>query len=107
MYAQFGGLVNQADRTASFTLFFPDATGAPSQCEGGRLPRVRVPEDDPWQDLISGAMVTPENGWLRSTVGSNWGGDRLSAGLIRGPVDRQRSSALNGNAPRPQSRVPE
>jgi hypothetical protein len=72
-YAQFGGLVNQADRTVSFKLFFPDATSAPSQCEGGALPRVRVPENAPWQDLINGAMVTPENGWLRSTVGSNWG----------------------------------
>ena len=33
----------------------------------------RVPEQGPWLDLISNTSVTPVDGWLHSTVGSNWG----------------------------------
>jgi hypothetical protein len=33
----------------------------------------RVPEEGPCLDLISNTSATPVDGWLSSTVGSNWG----------------------------------
>src|SRR6267143_3277895 len=40
MYEQFGGLVDQQTKTVSFKLFLPDHEKAPSQYEGGGLPRI-------------------------------------------------------------------
>src|SRR2546425_2372709 len=40
MYEQFGGLVDQQTKTVSFKLFVPDHEKAPSQYEGGGLPRI-------------------------------------------------------------------
>jgi pullulanase/glycogen debranching enzyme len=40
MYKQFGGLVDQTAKTVTFKLFVPDGERAPSQYEGGGLPRL-------------------------------------------------------------------
>jgi pullulanase len=40
MYEQFGGIVDQAAKTATFRLFVPDGERAPFQYEGGGLPRL-------------------------------------------------------------------
>ncbi|HEX8459204.1 MAG TPA: alpha-amylase family glycosyl hydrolase [Pyrinomonadaceae bacterium] len=41
MYEQFGGLVDQNAKTVTFQLFIPDGERAPSQYEGGGLPRIK------------------------------------------------------------------
>lgn len=41
MYEQFGGLVDQDNKTVTFKLFYPDAGKNPTQYEGGGLPRIR------------------------------------------------------------------
>lgn len=33
----------------------------------------QVPVGGPWLDLISGVPLTPSDGWLHRSVGSNWG----------------------------------
>ena len=40
MYEQFGGLVDHDAKTVTFKLFLPDGERAPSQYEGGGLPRI-------------------------------------------------------------------
>jgi pullulanase len=41
MYELFGGTVDQTEKTVTFQLFFPDASQAPDQYDGGGLPRIK------------------------------------------------------------------
>src|ERR1700754_2829037 len=42
MYELFGGTVDQAKKTVTFRLFFPDGEQAPEQYDGGGVPRIKA-----------------------------------------------------------------
>lgn len=85
MYEQFGGLVDRQAKTVTFRLFVPDGERAPSQYEGGGLPRIvgvsvvgsfQDPADRRWDidhpvHLAAGDYVDPASGLLKGTVYSH------------------------------------
>ncbi len=57
MYEDFGGVVDQQDKTVTFKLFLPDGERSPYQYEGGGLPRIR-------EVGVTGSFQDPQNkGW--------------------------------------------
>ena len=80
MYEQFGALVDQAAKTVSFKLFHPDATKAPSQYEGGGLPRIR-------SACVVGNFQNPANKtWDTSTPIRLVAADYSDGALLKGTV---------------------
>ncbi|HEX8499767.1 MAG TPA: alpha-amylase family glycosyl hydrolase [Pyrinomonadaceae bacterium] len=85
MYEQFGGLVDQQAKTVTFKLFLPDGERAPSQYEGGGMPRIKGvsvvggfqhPAQKLWDlaapvPLAAGDYVDPADGRLKGTVYSH------------------------------------
>ncbi len=82
MYERFGGLVNQAAKTATFQLFVPDGERAPYQYEGGGLPRLtdvfvvggfQNPATRVWAPespvrMTPSDFIDPADGLLKGTV---------------------------------------
>ena len=82
MYELFGGLVDQAAKTVTFKLFVPDGERAPSQYEGGGLPRLtdvfvvgsfQDPATRQWDlaaplRMAPSDFVDPSSGLLKGTV---------------------------------------
>jgi pullulanase len=82
LYERFGGLVDQTIKTVTFTLFVPDGERAPSQYEGGGLPRLtgvavvgsfQNPTTGQWDldnpiPMASSSYTDPRDGLLKGTA---------------------------------------
>lgn len=94
MYEDFGGIVDQANQTVTFKLFVPDGVRAPSQYEGGGLPRLTAvfvagnfqkPDTKEWATdqaipMVASDYVEKSSGLLKGIVYSYTSG-KLPAGF--------------------------